>query len=138
MLKKATQITILVKDQEEAKKFYTEQLGFVICEHEEFSPGWIYITVAPSKQNETKLELALADTPESIALIGKQAADQILIMFETDDIEMDYQEMKARGVIFHGEPKPVPGGIGVGFEDLYGNQLDLYQPSPLGDLYDEL
>ena len=36
--------------------------------------------------------------------------------------------MKARGVIFQGEPQPVPGGKGVGFEDLYGNAFDLYQP----------
>lgn len=48
-------------------------------------------------------------------------------MFETDDIERDYKEMKQRGVVFHGEPAVVPGGRGVGFEDLYGNQFDLFQ-----------
>lgn len=36
--------------------------------------------------------------------------------------------MKDKGVIFHGAPAKVPGGKGVGFEDLYGNQFDLYQP----------
>lgn len=128
MFTKAAQISIFVKDQEEAKAFYTDKLGFVICDDMEFSPGWSYLTVSPSKNNETKLELVTADTPESIALIGKQAANHILVMFESDDIEKDYREMKARGVRFHGEPKTVPGGIGVGFEDLYGNQLDLYQP----------
>ncbi|CAG9623755.1 hypothetical protein BACCIP111883_04589 [Sutcliffiella rhizosphaerae] len=36
--------------------------------------------------------------------------------------------MKDRGVTFHGEPKNVPGGKGVGFEDLYVNAFDIFQP----------
>ncbi|MEX1135943.1 MAG: VOC family protein [Balneolales bacterium] len=127
MITKAIQITVFVKDQDEAKKFYTKVLGFVVISEMEFSPGWSYLTVAPDKNNETVLELTKADTPEREAMIGKQAADQILVMFATDDIEKDYREMKARGVVFHGEPKSVPGGKGVGFEDLYGNQFDMYQ-----------
>ncbi|WP_017726644.1 VOC family protein [Halalkalibacterium ligniniphilum] len=127
MITKAIQITIFVRNQVEAKQFYTEKLGFVVCAEDEFSPGWRYLTVAPHKNNETKLELVTADTPAQQALIGNQAADQILVMFATDDIERDYREMKAKGVVLHGEPKTVPGGKGVGFEDLYGNQFDLFQ-----------
>ncbi|GAA0372752.1 VOC family protein [Bacillus horti] len=127
MITKAIQITVFVRDQGEAKAFYTEKLGFVVCADIEFAPGWSYLTVAPSASNETVIELVKADTPEREALIGKQGADQVLIMFATDDIERDYEELKARGVVFHGEPKSVPGGRGVGFEDLYGNQLDLFQ-----------
>lgn len=127
MITRALQVTIFVKDQEEAKKFYTEKFGFAVCMEEEFAPGWSYLTVAPGKSNETVLELAKAGAPEQEALIGKQAAGQVLVMFATDNIEKDYNEMKARGVVFHGEPQPVPGGRGVGFEDLYGNQFDMYQ-----------
>lgn len=127
MITKALQVTIFVKDQDEARKFYTEVLGFVVITDLEFAPGWSYLAVAPDKDNETVLELTKADTPEREALIGKQAADQALVMFASNDIEKDYRKMKARGVVFHGEPNPVPGGRGVGFEDLYGNQFDLYQ-----------
>lgn len=127
MIVKAAQVTILVEDQEEAKQFYSEKLGFVFCSDMEFGPGSRYVAVAPSEGNETLFELVKADTPDQIALIGKQSADQVLIMFETDDIERDYKEMKERGVVFHGEPSVVPGGRGVGFEDLYGNQFDLFQ-----------
>jgi len=128
MIIKAAQLTILVKDQEEAKQFYTERLGFEVCSDMEFGQGSRYLTVAPREENETLFELVKADTPEQIALIGKQSAEQVLIMFETDDIERDYNEMKEGGVVFNGEPVPVPGGKGVGFEDLYGNQFDLFQP----------
>jgi predicted enzyme related to lactoylglutathione lyase len=128
MIKKAYQWTVLVSDQDEAKRFYTEKLGFVIHSDEAFAPEWRYVTVAPQSGCETVLELVRADTPEQKALVGRQAADQVLIMFQTDDIEKDYREMKARGVVFHGEPKPVPGGKGVGFKDLYGNHLDMFEP----------
>jgi len=127
MIVKAAQFTILVKDQEEAKQFYTERLGFVVCSDMEFGPGSRYVAVAPREGNETLFELVKADTPDQIALIGKQSADQVLVMFETDDIERDYKEMKERGVAFHGKPATVPGGRGVGFEDLYGNPFDLFQ-----------
>ncbi|REK75019.1 VOC family protein [Paenibacillus paeoniae] len=92
-----------------------------------FSPGWSYLTVAPSPNNETVLELVKADTPEREALIGRQAADQVHIMFASDDIDADYRRLKERGVNFHGQPQSVPGGRGVGFQDLYGNLFDLYQ-----------
>jgi catechol 2,3-dioxygenase-like lactoylglutathione lyase family enzyme len=128
MITRAYQLTIFVKDQEEAKKFYTEKLGFVVHADVEFAPGWRYLTVAPQRNNESVLELAKAVTPEQQELIGKQAADQVLVMFTTDNIEQDYKDMKARGVVFHGEPQPVPGGRGVGFVDLYGNQLDMFEP----------
>ncbi|GAB6926712.1 VOC family protein [Paenibacillus sp. JCM 10914] len=127
MITSAIQVTLFVKDMEASKTYYTEKLGFDVVAEEEFAPGWRYLTVAPHRNNETVLELVQADTPNTEALIGKQAADQVLIMFASNDIDNDYRELKARGVVFHGEPKSVPGGKGVGFEDLDGNQFDLYQ-----------
>ncbi|WP_416148363.1 VOC family protein [Salipaludibacillus sp. HK11] len=129
MIKKAFQLTVFVKDQEEAKAFYTEKLGFVIHHDEEFSPGWRYVTVAPQKSCETMLELVIAETPEQEGLVGRQAAGQVLIMFHTDNIEEDYRELQKRGVKFLGKPQPVPGGKGVAFEDLYGNHLDMFEPT---------
>lgn len=128
MITKAIQLTLLCRDKEEAKAFYTEKLGFTVCAEEVFSPNWSYIALAPASSNETVIELVEAVTPEQKALIGKQAGDQVLIMFATDDIDQTYRDLKANGVVFYGEPQSVPGGRGVGFEDLYGNQLDLYEP----------
>lgn len=128
MISKAAQFTIFVRDQEEAKIFYTEKLGFEVCAEIAFSSTWNYLTVAPHHKNETVLELLKAETPEEVALIGKQTGGQVLIMFTTEDIDKTYSELIDRGVVVHGEPQPVPGGRGVGFQDLYGNQFDLYQP----------
>ncbi|GIN74245.1 hypothetical protein J14TS2_47200 [Bacillus sp. J14TS2] len=127
MITQIAQVPILVKDLEEAKQFYTEALGFVVREEIEFSPGWKYLTVSPTETSETQLELMKAETPEQERMIGRQLVGRAALMFLSADIETDYQEMKAKGVVFHSEPKSVPGGKGAGFEDLYGNAFDLYQ-----------
>ena len=36
-----------------------------------------------------------------------------------------YRAMKARGVVFEGEPATMPYGTGVMLQDLYGNKLYL-------------
>ncbi|MBD1432310.1 VOC family protein [Sphingobacterium sp. DN00404] len=128
MITKVAQITLLVKDLEEAKKFYMEKLGFSVCTDQMFSPDWRYLTVAPQKDNATVFELVKAKRPEQQKLVGNQSGGQIFVMFQSNDIEGDYIAMKEKGIVFHGTPTTVPGGKGVGFEDLYGNQFDLYQP----------
>ncbi|MCW9705526.1 VOC family protein [Fodinibius salsisoli] len=127
MIIKSSQVSIPVKDLDEAKEFYTGKLGFVVRTEMEFSPGWRYLTVAPSEKSETVLELQKVNDPERQKRIGKSPV-MALVMFETDDIEKDYQVMKKRGVSFMNAPREVPGGKGAAFVDLYGNKLDLYQP----------
>ncbi|SMO46106.1 VOC family protein [Fodinibius sediminis] len=127
MIIKSRQLSIPVKELDEAREFYTQTLGFAIRADINFSPGWRYLTVAPSKECETVLELHHVDDPGKQSRIGKSPV-MALVMFETDDIERDYKAMKARGVSFLNEPQEVPGGKGAGFIDLYGNKFDLFQP----------
>ncbi|MDR7131495.1 catechol 2,3-dioxygenase-like lactoylglutathione lyase family enzyme [Algoriphagus sp. 4150] len=128
MITKAIQITILVNDVDEAKNYYVDKLGFSVVNDMVFSSDWRYLTVAPQKDNATVFELLKAETPEQKKQVGHQAGGQVLVMFESDNIIDDYNRMKAKGVVFNGEPSEVPEGKGVGFKDLYGNQFDLYQP----------
>lgn len=127
MITNTIQITVYVADLDEAREFYTDRLGFVVRADEEFGPDWHYLTVAPTEESETVIELAEADTPGKKELVGGQAADGPLLLFASDDIETDYRTLADRGVEFDGEPKSVPGGRGVPFEDPDGNQFDLYQ-----------
>ncbi|QGH34680.1 glyoxalase [Gracilibacillus salitolerans] len=127
MIGSTSQIILFVKDKEEAKAFYTEKLGFIIRDEEQFTEDWSYLTVAPQSNNEVVIELLEAVTTEEKQLVGRQAAEQVFLMFKVDDINNTYQNLKSRGVKFHGEPSEVPGGKGVGFEDLYGNKLDLFE-----------
>ncbi|MUK87781.1 glyoxalase [Ornithinibacillus sp. L9] len=127
MIGSTCQIILFVNDKEEAKAFYTQKLGFIIRDEEEFSDNWNYLTVAPQTNSEVVIELVEAETDEEKQLVGRQAAKQVFLMFKVDDIHQTYQKLKAKGVNFYGEPKEVPGGKGVCFEDLYGNKLDLFE-----------
>lgn len=52
------------------------------------------------------------------------------IVFDVEDLYSKYEELKAQGVEFMGEPKVAVHGIMVGFKDPSGNISDMYQPTP--------
>ncbi|MGM0875178.1 MAG: VOC family protein [Bacillota bacterium] len=129
MNRKIGHITILVKDYDEAIDFYTNSLGFTLISDNSFGEGMRmrWVTVAPSRQHETAIVFVEADTEEKRVLVGSQAAQHVFLVIETDDCFRDYSNMKEKGVTFLGEPKEMPWGIEVVFEDLYGNRFDLLQ-----------
>lgn len=77
MITKASQISILVKDLEVAKKIYVEKLGFSVCAEQVFSSGWRYLTIAQQKDNTTVFVLVKVEKPEQEKLIGNQSGGQI-------------------------------------------------------------
>jgi predicted enzyme related to lactoylglutathione lyase len=125
--KKIGYITILVKNYDEAIQFYKEKIGFELLTDNSFGNGMRWVTLAPSGSNETSIVLVEADTSEKTERLGSQAAQHVFLVINTDDCRRDYEEMKSRGVHFLGEPKDVPWGVEVVFEDLYGNRFDLVQ-----------
>ncbi|RFU60425.1 VOC family protein [Peribacillus glennii] len=131
MAKKIGHITILVRDYDEAIKYYTENLGFALLSDNNFGNGMRWVSVAPSKDSATAIVFVQADTDEKAERVGSQAADHVFLVIETNDCRRDYQNMKSKGVQFYGEPKEVPWGIEVVFEDLYGNRFDLLQHNGL-------
>lgn len=131
MGKKLSHITVLVADYDEAVSFYTDKLGFELVADNAFGNGMRWVAVAPSGSNETSVVFVKADTPEKRARLGSQAADHVFLVIQTDDCKRDYEAMSAKGVRFLGEPREVPWGVEVVFEDLYGNRYDLVQHNGL-------
>jgi predicted enzyme related to lactoylglutathione lyase len=127
MIKKISFVTIFVKDHDEAIRYYTEKLGFIVTNNLSSSDGYRWVTVAPSRDSSTAFTLVKADTDVKRERTGSQAAGHIFIVLETDDIHDDYKRMLANGVKFFGEPKALPYGTEALFEDLYGNRFDLVQ-----------
>src|SRR5262245_49253912 len=100
--------SLYVDDQEKALRFYTEVLGFV--KKADFSQGpFRWLTVAsPEDPDGTELQLALNDKPAASAY--QQAMfqqGQPAAMFFTDDVQTDYERMKARGAEFTTPPMDV-------------------------------
>jgi len=124
---KTDHITLLVKDQDEAVKFYVEKLGFKKQQDTKFWGDMRWVTVSPKDQPDFELTFVLADSEENLAALGKQAGDHVFMTLQTDDCKRDYQAMKSKGVKFFGKPTEQAWGIEVVFEDLYGNLYDLVQ-----------
>lgn len=129
-------ITLVVKDYDEAIKFYTEKLGFVLIEDiyiKEQSKRWVLI--APLGAKECSLLLAKASNPEQEKHIGNQTGGRVFLFLFTDDFWRDYEKMKNIGINFIRLPKEEPYGTVAVFEDLYGNQWDLLQPNQNNEFF---
>jgi catechol 2,3-dioxygenase-like lactoylglutathione lyase family enzyme len=127
MITKIGQVTVLVRDQTEALRWYVDTLGLEQRSDETLADGFRWLTVAPHGQADLELVLVQADTAEKARKVGRQAADHVLFVFHTDDCRRDYESLKARGIHFFGQPEEQPWGIEVVFEDLYGNVCDLLE-----------
>jgi len=125
-MNRITLFKVYVSDQEEARRFYVDKLGFEVAE-DKFLGDYHWLLIRARDNQETCMNLELARTDEEKALVGRQAAGQPLFSLNTDDCKRDYTEFKGRGVSFLGEPKVMPYGTGVMMQDLYGNRIYLSQ-----------
>jgi len=120
-------IALVVRDYDEALKFFTRTLNFEVIEDTPLSEVKRWVLVAPPGSQGTSLLLAQAATPEQASRIGNQTGGRVFLFLHTDDFWRDYNEMTARSVKFIRPPSEEPYGIVAVFEDLYGNQWDLLQ-----------
>jgi len=89
--------------------------------------GKRWVVVAPAGGG-TGLLLARAASPAQEAAIGNQTGGRVAFFLHTDDFARDYDQMRARSVIFVEQPRHEVYGTVVVFQDLYGNKWDLVQP----------
>jgi predicted enzyme related to lactoylglutathione lyase len=119
---------VYVDDQERALRFYTEVLGF--AKKADFSQGpyrWLTVT-SPEEPNGTELQLALNSNPAAKAY--QQAMfqqNQPVAMFFTDDVQADYERMKARGAEFTMPPRDVTASKIAMLNDTCGNLIQVTQ-----------
>ena len=124
-----------VTDQDEALAFYVDKLGWT--KREDLSPpelgGFRWLTVAPKADSETSVVLMAIPgepvfTDETAGqvrdLLAKGASGALFLV--TDDVQAEYQALKARGVDLP-EPTQQPWGVDTGFRDPSGNHIRLAQ-----------
>ena len=120
--------SVYVDDQDKALRFYTEVLGFV--KKADFSQGpYRWLTVASAEDADgTELQLALNNNPagrtyqQALFQQGQPAA-----MFFTDDLNADYERMKASGAEFTMPPKEVTASKIAMLNDTCGNLIQVTQ-----------
>ena len=125
---KLTHAPIVVRNQDEALKFYADVLGFEkrADYQQKGAPRWL--TVAPKGDD---VELILVEGAYSMDPRPAPDADSggNHHVFVTDDCRRDFDLLKARGVRFkHDAPDEAPYGISAYFTDPDGNHLTLLQP----------
>ena len=118
-------VTVVVRDYDEAKAWYTGVLGFELVEDTPMGDGKHWLLVAPP--GGPNLLLARAATPEQESRIGDQTGGRVFLFLHTDDFRRDHAAMTARGVVFREAPREEAYGTVAVFEDLYGNLWDLLQ-----------
>ena len=124
-------VALVVRDYDEAIKFYTEMLRFTLVEdtyQPEQDKRWV--VVSPTGSIGTTLLLARASKPEQESFIGNQAGGRVFLFLHTDDFWRDYNEMVSSGIKFVREPAKADYGMVAVFEDLYGNLWDLLELNP--------
>lgn len=130
MKQRIFQISLIVRDYDEAITFYVGKLGFQLLQDSyivEQDKRWV--VVAPAGEPTCKLLLAKASNEQQSARVGDQTGGRVAFFLQTDDFWRDYQAYTGRGVEFIGTPREEDYGTVAVFRDLYGNLWDLLQPA---------
>lgn len=118
MINKIGKITIYVNNQEEAKKFWTEKMGFVVKFEQEMGPGMKWIEVGPSESEFTTFVLYSKE-----AMRGQNPNTNVehpSVLLSTTDIDTTYGELRDNGVEL-GKLMVMPYGKMFSFKDQDGN-----------------
>jgi catechol 2,3-dioxygenase-like lactoylglutathione lyase family enzyme len=146
MIQKMSHSIIHVLDQDQAKDFYVNKLGFEIKVDHSLPTGFRWLTVAPKGQSELEIILMKVGSGGDFVKMkdasgGKNDAkdvDTIAALlkkgmfsggaFQTADCRKTFEELKAKGVEFVSEPKDQFYGVESVFKDPFGNWFSLTQP----------
>ena len=122
-------IALVVNDYDEAIKFYTQTLHFILLEDKVMSPTKRWVLIAPQGSVGTTILLAKAINEGQQSRVGNQTGGRVFLFLYTDDIKRDYQNLLDNKVTIVEELTSKPHGTVLVFADLYGNLWDLIQPS---------
>src|SRR5262245_59895458 len=103
--------TVYVLDQDSAYDFYVNKLGFKVNTDADMGPGKRWLTVNPPEQPDFEIALMLVDdgmmfnkdTAEKMRELVKSGTFGFGV-FQCDNLNATYEEMKAKGVEFTKPP----------------------------------
>ncbi len=146
MIQKMSHATIYVLDQDVAKDFYVNKLGFEVKVDQSLPTGFRWLTVAPKGQSDLEIILMKVGSGGDFVKMkggateknGTKDAETIAALlkkgcfgpgaFQTSDCRKTYEELKAKGVEFVAEPKDHFYGVEAVFKDPFGNWFSMTQP----------
>ncbi len=136
MIQRLSHATLFVEDQDAAKEFYVNKLGFDVHTDMKMDNGFRWLTVAPKGQPDLEIVLMKAAVNPFFLDEESVAALQLLLkkgvlgagVFQTGDCRKTYEELSAKGVEFKSPPEERFYGIEALFKDNCGNWFSLTEP----------
>ena len=133
MIQRQSHTTLWVLDQDAAKRFYVDKVGFEVRQDER-AGDFRWLTIGPKGQKELDIVLmpavknpmmdeATAETLRGLVRKGVFACG----VLETDDCQKTVDELTAKGVEFMGPPAERPYGIEALMKDDSGNWWSVVQ-----------
>lgn len=120
MINKIGKITLYVNNQEQAKEFWTNKLGFVVKFEQQMGPNMKWLEVGPSEIEFTTFvlyEKGLMKSQNPNINIGHPS-----VILSTSDIDATYKELKEKEVEV-GELMKMSYGSMFPFKDQDGNEF---------------
>ena len=135
MITNVSLMTLYVTDQDEAKAFYVDVLGFVEHTDMTLGDGFRWCTVGHPSQPELEITLMIPGPPldsEMADAVRRAQAKGSMGGFgiSTDDCRAEYERLRALGVEFVQEPQDRPYGVEAVLRDNSGNWLVMVEPKP--------
>ncbi|XGC79371.1 VOC family protein [Bdellovibrio bacteriovorus] len=119
---------IFVEDQNHARQFYTETLGFTV-KHDIPLGAFKWLTVI-SPENPEGAELLLEPNDNPIAKTYQKALFEqgiAAVVFMVEDLDKEYAKLSAKNVEFKVKPMASPHGKFAIINDTCGNWVHLQQ-----------
>jgi catechol 2,3-dioxygenase-like lactoylglutathione lyase family enzyme len=141
MITKVSHVAYFVTDQQKAFDFYVKTLGFKVNTDVTMDNGFRWLTVSPPEQLDLEITL-IAPLAGNMMGYDEETRNAFRVLLEkgalgagvlqTPDCRATYEELKAKGVQFKGEPKEQFYGIEAIISDGVGNWFSMTQPVPMG------
>lgn len=133
MITNVSLTTAYCNDQDAAKKFYVETLGFEERTDVTLGDGFRWVTVGHPSQPELDVTLMVPGPPlddDMTAAVRRAMANGSMggIGLQTDDCQKTFEELSAKGVEFVQPPSERPYGVEAILRDVSGNWLVLVEP----------
>ncbi|MFC4499071.1 MULTISPECIES: VOC family protein [Streptomyces] len=128
---KVAMTSVYVDDVAKAHAFYTDVLGFETRLSMDLGGGTLFVTVGAAEGAQQDLQLLLEPGQGPIAEPYRAALKEAglpCIVFSVDDIEAEYERLRALGVEFTQAPLEQGPVITAVLDDTSGNLVQLAQP----------
>ncbi|MGA2430356.1 MAG: VOC family protein [Candidatus Acidiferrum sp.] len=134
MIQRLSHATLYVLDQDSARDFYVNKVGFEVRMDLKMDNGFRWLTVSPKGQPDLQIILMQVDGPNMQPDVAKTIRGLLTQgkinggVMQTSDCRKTYEELKAKGVEFPSPPKEQFYGIEAIMKDDSGNWFSMTEP----------